>query len=150
MAIRRASLAAAAGVLAVACAAPAPAPDLPYFPPPAVAGDTVVTASGLGIVSYREGAGETAGPRSRVTVHFTGWLPDGRVFENTRSAEPVTLQLGQRKLIRAWEEGIPGMRVGERRRLLVPPALGYGSERVGAIPPDTPLVFDVELLRIER
>lgn len=84
----------------------------------------------------------TAAPGQDVVVRYTGWLADGTEFQSST----VDFTLGRREVIAGWDQGIVGMRVGERRRLLIPPALGYGAQGRGAIPPNAVLVFDVELL----
>jgi FKBP-type peptidyl-prolyl cis-trans isomerase len=136
-------------LVAFGCATPVP-PDLPVFPIPRVAGDTLALAGGLRAIVVHPGEGEAARAGSRVRIHYTGWLEDDRVFDNSRSGEPIVFRLGDREVIRGWELGITGMRPGERRRLLVPPELGYGARGHGPVPPNAPLVFDVELLEILR
>jgi peptidylprolyl isomerase len=105
--------------------------------------------SGLGIVEMQEGAGELARPGQQVTVHYTGWLTDGRKFDSSRDrGDPFTFNLGARQVIAGWDEGVAGMKVGGRRRLVIPPELGYGSSGVGPIPPGATLLFNVELLGV--
>jgi FKBP-type peptidyl-prolyl cis-trans isomerase FkpA len=103
------------------------------------------------------GAGHEAVPGRRVTVHYTGWLYDqarpdhkGRKFDSSRDrGEPFTFRLGGGEVIRGWDEGVSGMKVGGRRMLTIPPDYGYGAEGApGAIPPNATLVFDVELLDV--
>lgn len=108
------------------------------------------TESGLYIQTLRRGSGAVADTGHTVVVHYEGWLPDGRRFDSSRARhEPLEFPLGMGVVIDAWDEGIAGMRVGELRRLVVPPELGYGARGTGPIPPDTPLVFQVELLGIK-
>jgi FKBP-type peptidyl-prolyl cis-trans isomerase len=102
------------------------------------------------------GDGNEAAAGQQVTVHYTGWLYDagapdtrGRQFDSSRGGEPLEFRLGAGNVIPGWDQGVAGMRVGGRRTLTIPPALGYGSQGFpGAIPPDATLVFDVELLDV--
>ncbi|WP_437206400.1 family 16 glycoside hydrolase [Planctomicrobium sp. SH664] len=111
---------------------------------------TVQTKSGLLFVDIAPGNGEEVGPQATVTVHYVGQLADGKRFSDTRDfGEPVTVPLAA--VIPGWREGIGGMKVGGKRRLIVPPALGYGSAGVeNLIPPDATLVFEVELCGFQR
>jgi FKBP-type peptidyl-prolyl cis-trans isomerase FkpA len=93
-------------------------------------------------------------------VHYTGWLYDahapdhkGKKFDSSRDhGQPFRFEIGAGNVIKGWDEGVQGMRVGGQRRLIVPAALAYGSQEMGngAIPPNSPLVFDIELLAIEQ
>lgn len=101
----------------------------------------------------KEGSGEPAKQGEFVAVLYRGWLTDGTLFDQTRKNEQGQLQafgltLGQGQVIRGWEESIPGMKVGEMRRVIVPPAAGYGPSGQGVIPPNAVLVFDVEMVQI--
>lgn len=118
--------------------------------PPPVTGETVTTESGLQYIVIRAGAGEQPEAGQQVRVHYTGWLTDGRKFDSSVDRdEPFTFPLGQGRVIRGWDEGVGLMQVGEKRRFLIPPELGYGERGYpGAIPPNATLVFDVELLGI--
>jgi FKBP-type peptidyl-prolyl cis-trans isomerase len=108
------------------------------------------TETGLYVQTLRRGRGEVAEVGDNLVVHYEGWLPDGRKFESSRARhEPIEIPLGMGVVIEAWDEGLVGMRVGELRRLVVPPELGYGSRGSGAVPPDTPIVFQVELMGIK-
>jgi FKBP-type peptidyl-prolyl cis-trans isomerase len=105
------------------------------------------TASGLRFVDVTEGQGEEASPGRAATVDYTGWLTNGKKFDSSRDhGEPFTFTIGAQQVIAGWDEGVAGMRVGGRRKLVIPPDLGYGA---GGAPPDIPpnavLVFDVEL-----
>jgi FKBP-type peptidyl-prolyl cis-trans isomerase len=97
------------------------------------------------------GTGAQAKEGSTITVKYTGWLLDGTVFDSTEKhgGTPATFQLAKGQLIDGWVQGIPGMKVGGKRRLVVPPAVGYGAQATGSIPANSLLVFDVELLRAE-
>ena len=96
------------------------------------------------------GTGAEAAPGSTVSVRYTGMLPDGSVFDTTaaRNNEPFTFVLGQGSVIQGWDQGLVGMKEGGKRRLIIPPAMGYGAQGVGPIPPNATLIFDVELLTV--
>jgi FKBP-type peptidyl-prolyl cis-trans isomerase FkpA len=114
-----------------------------------VPGAPTSSASGLGILEMQEGSGDEARPGRPVTVHYTGWLTDGRKFDSSRDrGQPFTFNLGARQVIAGWDEGVTGMKVGGRRRLVIPPDLGYGASGVGPIPPGATLLFNVELLGV--
>ena len=106
------------------------------------------TGSGLWYQDVREGDGARAEPGRTVWIAYTGWLADGTRFDGAAVDRPLEFTIGQRKAIRGFEEGVRGMRVGGRRKLVVPPALGYGRERMGPVPANAVLVFDVELVRV--
>jgi FKBP-type peptidyl-prolyl cis-trans isomerase FkpA len=98
------------------------------------------------------GTGASADAGDSITVDYTGWLYDpdavdhkGLQFESTIGASPFTFTLGAGQVIDGWDEGVPGMQVGGTRRLVIPPALGYGPVRRGAIPANATLVFDITL-----
>ena len=112
-----------------------------------VTGETVGTSSGLQYIDLEPGGGAVAASGQTVNVHYTGWLTDGRKFDSSRDrGEPFSFRLGGGQVIRGWDEGVAGMRVGGRRRLIIPADLGYGSRGVGPIPPGATLLFNVELL----
>lgn len=94
------------------------------------------------------GTGETAVSGSTVTVHYRGTLTDGTVFDSSLTREPLTFKLGARRVIRGWDQGLVGMKVGGKRTLVIPPRLGYGSRAMGVIPPNAHLIFDAELLAV--
>ena len=108
------------------------------------------TASGLIIEDLEVGSGDTAAKGSHVTVHYTGWLTDGRKFDSSKDRnDPFRFPLGAGHVIRGWDEGVQGMQVGGRRKLTIPPELGYGARGAGGvIPPNATLVFEVELLAV--
>lgn len=108
--------------------------------------------SGLYVQDRRRGTGPAADSGEWVTVHYTTWLHDGTVLDDTRERNaPQRIQLASGKVIKAWEEGIRGMRVGGRRIVVSPPSLGYGKAgEPGAVPRLATLVFDVELVGVER
>jgi FKBP-type peptidyl-prolyl cis-trans isomerase FkpA len=111
---------------------------------------STTTASGLVIDEITEGAGATAAAGQRVTVHYTGWLTDGRKFDSSKDRnDPFVFALGRGQVIKGWDEGVQGMRVGGVRKLTIPAALGYGARGAGGvIPPNATLVFEVELLGV--
>jgi len=113
-------------------------------------GDMQRSPSGLYILDLDEGTGLAAKEGHVVTVHYKGWLPTGEMFDsNVEGDEPFSFQLGRRDVIAGWEEGVRGMRIDGRRRLVIPPELAYGQRGYpGAIPPNAYLVFEVELLDI--
>jgi FKBP-type peptidyl-prolyl cis-trans isomerase len=111
----------------------------------------------LHVTDTQPGTGSEAVAGRRVTVHYTGWLYDeskadhqGRKFDSSRDRnEPFTFQLGAGQVIRGWDDGVAGMKVGGRRTLTIPPSYGYGVRGAGSvIPPNATLVFDVELLDV--
>lgn len=111
--------------------------------------DFVTTASGLQRADVEQGTGAEATPGRVVVVHYTGRLTSGETFDSSRRRnQPFSFTLGEGEVIRGWDEGVAGMRVGGKRVLVVPPQLGYGSQPVGPIPPNSTLVFDVELLDV--
>jgi FKBP-type peptidyl-prolyl cis-trans isomerase FkpA len=111
---------------------------------------TVTTASGLMIEELAVGDGDTAKSGDQVTVHYTGWLTDGRKFDSSHDRrDPFSFSLGRGNVIAGWDEGVAGMKVGGRRKLTIPPQLGYGARGAGGvIPPNATLVFEVELLGV--
>lgn len=104
--------------------------------------------SGLYLQDKTEGTGAVAVSGRPVTVHYTGWLPNGTQFDSSRNRGTFSFTPGRGDVIAGWEQGIPGMKVGGVRRLVLPSSLGYGNRSVGAIPPQSVLVFDVELMSI--
>jgi FKBP-type peptidyl-prolyl cis-trans isomerase len=152
--IRRGLFAAVGTALAIVCAGGAHAqqatPAKPAGPPPI---SSVVqwqqTPSGLKYAELVIGTGASPKDGLVAVVHFTGWLADGTQFDSSRTRKPFGFKLGSGQVIRGWDEGVRGMKVGGQRRLLIPGALGYGSRGVpGMIPPDATLTFDIELLRV--
>ena len=106
------------------------------------------TASGLLYQEVRTGDGARAESGRTVWIAYTGWLSDGTYFDGAPPERPLEFTVGQRRAIRGFEEGVRGMREGGRRKLVVPPALAYGREGMGPVPPNAVLVFDVELVRV--
>jgi len=109
------------------------------------------TPDGLKYTDVVVGTGPVAKAGQHVHVHYVGTFPDGRKFDSSRDRnEPFTFTLGAGEVIKGWDEGVAGMRVGGRRKLVVPPQLGYGARGAGGvIPPNATLDFDVELLGID-
>ncbi|WP_372487288.1 FKBP-type peptidyl-prolyl cis-trans isomerase [Leptospira levettii] len=101
------------------------------------------------IIDLVIGKGDEAFSGSYVTVHYVGKLQNGTKFDSSRDRNrPFEFNLGAGEVVKGWDKGIKGMRVGGKRKLIIPPELGYGSKRVGNIPPDSTLIFEVELLKI--
>jgi FKBP-type peptidyl-prolyl cis-trans isomerase len=115
-----------------------------------VSGTPTATASGLQVIEIETGTGDEASTGQQVTVHYTGWLTNGTKFDSSRDrGDPFQFGLGKGQVIRGWDEGVAGMKVGGRRRLVIPPELGYGQRGAGgAIPPGATLLFNVELLGV--
>ena len=109
-----------------------------------------VTESGLTIEDTVVGEGAAAAAGRDVTVHYAGWLADGTQFDSSAEKnDPFEFTLGKAEVLAGWEEGLPGMKVGGKRRLIVPPELAYGEEGAGdTIPPNATLTFEVELLAV--
>ncbi|MBI5108483.1 MAG: FKBP-type peptidyl-prolyl cis-trans isomerase [Rhodocyclales bacterium] len=111
----------------------------------------VTTASGLIIEDLVVGDGAEAAAGQHVTVHYTGWLTDGRKFDSSKDRnDPFAFALGARHVIAGWDEGVQGMKIGGTRKLTIPSELGYGARGAGGvIPPNATLVFEVELLGLD-
>jgi peptidylprolyl isomerase len=135
-----ATLVAALALPATASAAPAPAAK------------STTTPSGLHYTDLVVGKGAMPKPGQSVTVQYTGWLTNGTKFDSSRDRnEPFTFVIGQGNVITGWDQGVATMRVGGRRRLRIPPELGYGPAGAGngVIPPNATLIFDIELLAVK-
>jgi FKBP-type peptidyl-prolyl cis-trans isomerase FkpA len=109
-----------------------------------------VTATGLTIEDTTHGEGTAAVAGHTVSVHYTGWLTDGKKFDSSRDRnQPFEFKLGASHVIAGWDEGVQGMKIGGKRKLTIPPALGYGAHGAGGvIPPNATLVFEVELIEV--
>lgn len=112
--------------------------------------NVITTDSGLQYVVLEAGDGASPQQGNTVTVHYTGTLEDGSKFDSSRDrGQPFSFKIGVGQVIKGWDEGVGDMKVGERRKLIIPPDLGYGARGAGGvIPPNATLIFDVELLRI--
>jgi FKBP-type peptidyl-prolyl cis-trans isomerase FkpA len=114
------------------------------------------TAPAVKIIDTVVGKGKPATAGSTVTVHYSGWLyspkadkQHGAAFDSSVGGEPFTFELGAGKVIKGWDDGVAGMKVGGKRTLVIPAALGYGARGAGPIPPNANLIFDVELLDVK-
>jgi FKBP-type peptidyl-prolyl cis-trans isomerase FkpA len=111
---------------------------------------TTTTPSGLTIEDVTVGSGAVAAAGQKVKVHYTGWLTNGTKFDSSKDrGDPFEFPLGGGRVIKGWDEGVQGMKIGGTRKLTIPPALGYGARGAGGvIPPNATLVFEVELLGV--
>ena len=119
--------------------------------PTKVTGDGVKTESGLQYWDIKVGTGAEAKSGDKVKVHYTGWFTSGKKFDSSVDAhQPYSFTLGQGNVIKGWDEGVAGMKVGGRRQLRIPPQLAYGEDGYKKIiPPDATLIFDVQLISVE-
>lgn len=118
--------------------------------PTKVTGTPTTTADGLQYWDIKEGTGATAVKGKKVHVHYTGWLTNGKKFDSSVGKASFPFTLGAGEVIKGWDEGVAGMKVGGKRQLKIPPRLAYGSQGVGngLIPPNSTLIFDVELISV--
>jgi peptidylprolyl isomerase len=134
---------------------PAPASTPPAAPPaeqPAEkAGATVTTPSGLQYIDLKVGDGPSPTPGSTVVVHYTGWLTNGTKFDSSVDrGQPFQFMIGMHQVIAGWDEGVMSMKTGGKRKLTIPPQLGYGQRAMGnVIPANSTLIFDVELIAVK-
>jgi FKBP-type peptidyl-prolyl cis-trans isomerase len=134
-------------------AAPSAKPAEPQPPPqPSAAPTPPPTNEKVEIKDIVSGKGAEAKPGDTVSVHYVGTLPDGKEFDQSKKrGKPFDFQLGAGQVIKGWDEGVKGMKPGGKRKLTIPPSLGYGARGVpGTIPPNSPLIFEVELLEIKK
>lgn len=118
--------------------------------PTKVTGKPKTTTSGVEYWDITVGTGTTAVSGKKVTVNYTGWLTNGKQFDSSIGRQPFTFELGAGQVIKGWDEGVAGMKVGGKRQLRIPPELGYGARGAGGvIPPNATLIFDVELLNVK-
>ncbi len=118
--------------------------------PPTPVNQPTKTASGLEYVTLKEGEGPVAKSGQNIVMHYTGTLADGSKFDSSRDRrKPFETRIGVGDVIKGWDEGVPGMKIGERRKLTIPPQLGYGADSQSKIPANSTLIFDVELLQIK-
>jgi FKBP-type peptidyl-prolyl cis-trans isomerase len=138
-----AAAATATAVAATATPAPSPSASVATPRPGAPSGE-------LQIEDVKVGTGDEAVAGKSVTVHYTGWLTDGTKFDSSKDhGQPFTFQLGAGQVIKGWDQGVLGMKVGGARKLTIPPSLAYGANGAGGvIPPNATLVFEVELLGV--
>ncbi|MFB5650509.1 FKBP-type peptidyl-prolyl cis-trans isomerase [Leptospira wolffii] len=114
-----------------------------------IAGAVFAQNQGLGIKDIKKGTGKEAFNGSHVTVHYTGWLTNGKKFDSSKDrGRPFDFDLGSGQVIKGWDKGVQGMKEGGVRKLTIPPELGYGSRSTGDIPANSTLIFEVELLKV--
>lgn len=114
-------------------------------------GELMSTVEELIIEDLQEGTGEAVVSGDNITIHYTGMLTNGAVFDSSvERGEPFKTQIGVGQLIAGWDEGIPGMKVGGKRKLTIPAHKAYGNRNIGKIPANSTLIFDVELISIDK
>lgn len=139
-----------------ATAKPAAVPEKkmeePATTPAGQSGDTTITASGLKFIELKPGTGASPTTGQTCVMHYTGWLTDGKKFDSSRDrGQPFEFKIGMGQVIKGWDEGVATMKIGGQRKLIIKPELGYGARNVGngLIPPNSTLIFDVELLGVK-
>jgi peptidylprolyl isomerase len=144
-------------VISSATPAPTATPTLQITPTPqpveqssSQSGTMVTMSDGLKIQDLKVGEGKEAKTGDTVTVNYLGTLENGTKFDSSYDRnQPFTTQIGVGAVIKGWDEGIPGMKIGGKRKLIIPAELGYGAQAAGTIPPNSVLIFEVELLAIK-
>ncbi len=138
-------------VTALACAMALGAGVVAQEGAPALGPNAVTLKSGVKYEDLRAGKGAEADAKSRLRLLYTGYLPDGRIFDSrTDRSRPLDTTFGEGRIIKGMEEGVAGMRVGGRRRIFIPAARAYGARGGPGIPPNSDLTFDVELVGVAR
>jgi FKBP-type peptidyl-prolyl cis-trans isomerase/DnaJ domain len=134
----------------IAAPLPSQSPIEPPANPPEVSGQAQTTPSGLQYIELQPGTGATPTTGQTVVANYTGWLSDGgQLFDSSLSrTEPFSFVLGQGNVIKGWDEGFASMQVGTKRRLIIPADLAYGADGREGIPPNSTLIFDVELIEV--
>ena len=141
----------ALAMIALVAIAPAQDKKAGTSGPTKVTGAPTKTPSGLEYWDIKAGTGPVAQSGQKVKVHYTGWLTDGKKFDSSVDrGQPFEFMLGAGQVIKGWDQGVAGMKVGGKRQLKIPPDLGYGASGAGGvIPPNATLIFDVELLGVQ-
>ncbi len=142
---------AAASSLSLFAQTPAHKPMHPASAGPTkVTGDGVKTESGLQFWDIKVGTGDEAKSGCKVKVHYTGWLTTGKKFDSSIGHQPYEFTLGQNEVIKGWDEGVTGMKVGGKRQLRIPPELAYGEDgHPPQVPASATLIFDVQLVSVK-
>ncbi len=110
---------------------------------------TYAMTTELQVTDLQEGTGKTCVKGALISTHYTGWLDDGTVFDSSlKKGQPFQCVIGTGRVIKGWDQGLIGMKVGGKRKLVVPAHLGYGERQIGQIPPDSNLIFEIELLEV--
>ena len=147
------SVAALCILLAACASAPMKTTDLPAAQRGGVGRVLEVRTTGKGVMYFdiREGSGNPVQVGTRVYIEYSAMFDDGLEFETSRGDKPMTFRVGSHKTMPGVEDGVMGMKVGGKRCLIIPPSLAYGSKGIpGTVPPDSTLMFDVELLGAEQ
>ena len=121
------------------------------FTPQVANSNNQAPTTGVRVENVVVGSGQAAASGDRLTVHYVGMLDSGRIFDSSYDRNtPIDFVLGAGNVIRGWDEGLKGMRVGGKRILTIAPDFGYGAQGFGAIPPDAVIIFEVELLDVQK